>query len=83
MIRTAIFFIPGIPEVGCFPADDGGGKAERGVVGFQIELQQQGGRGSGLADQGDVIAEGQVHEKPRNTGVKVAGAQERDFEEFA
>ena len=42
-------FYPGIAEMGCFLRDGGGEKAERGVVGFQIELQQKGGRGSGMA----------------------------------
>ena len=33
---------PGVSKMGCFPADGGGGKAEGGVVGFQVELQQEG-----------------------------------------
>lgn len=73
--KNGNFLYPGIAEVGRFAPVTGGGKAEGGMVGFQIELQQERRGGRWQADQGEVIAKGQVDDDPCDTGVKMAGAR--------
>ncbi len=75
--EDADLFYPGIAEIRCFLRIGGRGKAEGGVVGFQIELQEEGG-GDGRLDSDDqVIPEGEVDDEPRDADVEMACTDDR------
>jgi hypothetical protein len=68
--KDADLFYFGIAEMRCFQRLGGRGKAEGGMVGFQIELQEEGG----------VIPEGEVDDEPRNAGIEMACEDDRYVE---
>jgi hypothetical protein len=49
-----------------------GEKAEGGVVGFQIELQEEGWGDGRLNSDDQVIAERQVDDEPGDAGIEMA-----------